>query len=277
MNFKVETDFINKTFSAFILAQLLCFAGLGQETSSDAASVAKKLANPIASLTSVPFQNNLDVGIDSNQGWRNTLNFQPVIPLKLSDGLNLIVRWVQPIIFQQNVLNNHESYESGLGDAVASAFFSPSKVVQGFTWGAGPVFLIPDATNEYLGTKKFGVGPTAVALLQNNGWTFGALVNQIWSVAGSADRPDVNQMFLQPFIGYNWKTGAGMVINTESTFNWENNTTNSFLNFMISGITKFGKQMASLQVGPRLQLAAPHGKKADFGIRAAVILVFPKN
>ena len=268
---------INKIALSIIMAQLLFFAGFGQETTSDAASVAKKLANPIASLTSVPFQNNLDVGIDSNHGWRNTLNFQPVIPFRLSQKMNLIVRWVQPIIFQQNILNDHGSYEGGLSDAVASAFFSPSKVVNGFTWGAGPVFLVPVATNDYLGTKKFGVGPTAVGLLQKNGWTIGALVNQIWSVAGNADRPDINQMFLQPFVGFNWKSGAGMVINTESTFNWQNSTINSFLNFMISGITKFGKQMVSLQLGPRLQLAAPNGKKADFGIRAALIIVFPKK
>ena len=134
---------INKTALSIVMAQLLFFAGFGQETTSDAANVAKKLANPIASLTRVPFQNNLDVGIDSNHGWRNTINFQPVIPLKLSREVNLIVRWVQPIVFQQNILNDHGSYEGGLSDAVASAFFSPSKVVSGFTWGAGPVFRYP--------------------------------------------------------------------------------------------------------------------------------------
>ncbi len=143
--------------------------------------------------------------------------------------------------------------------------------------GSRTRFPVPNATNDYLETKKFGVGPIAVGLLQKNGWTIGALVNQIWSVAGNADRPDLNQMFLQPFVGFNWRSGAGMVINTESTFNWENSTINSFLNFMISGVTKFGNQMASLQLGPRLQLAAPNGKKADFGIRTALIIVFPKK
>ncbi len=66
--------------------------------SSDAAELAKKLANPVASLISVPFQNNTDMGIGTTNGWRNTLNFQPVIPIKLSAKINLISRMVLPII-----------------------------------------------------------------------------------------------------------------------------------------------------------------------------------
>ena len=90
--------------------------------------------------------------------------------------------------------------QSGLGDAVVSAFFSPAEPKNGVVWGAGPVLLVPIATDDLLGTKKFGVGPTALILKQANGWTYGALVNQVWSVAGDEDRADVNQMFLQPFL-----------------------------------------------------------------------------
>ncbi|WP_373396114.1 hypothetical protein V8V91_15920 [Algoriphagus halophilus] len=63
----------------------------------------------------------------------------------------------------------------------------------------GPALLLPIGTNDFLTTKKFGMGPTAVALKQSNGWTIGGLINQVWSVAGNEDRPDVSQMFVQPF------------------------------------------------------------------------------
>src|SRR3954453_219028 len=184
---------IRATLISFFAFLIVLTVTAQEKTGSDAADVAKKLANPIASLSSIPFQYNMDVGIGVNNGWRNTLNFQPVVPIKLSDKLNLIGRWVQPIVFQQNVMNE-KTYQGGLGDAVVSTFLSPSRVVNGFTWGAGPVFLVPVATSSMLAGKKFGVGPTAVALKQTNGWTIGALVNQIWSVAGNSDRPDVNQM-----------------------------------------------------------------------------------
>ena len=72
--------------------------------------------------------------------------------------------------------------------------------------GVGTTFLILIATNDFLGTKKFGVGPTVIALQKKNSWTYGASMNQIWSVAGDENSANVNQMYLQPFITYNWKS-----------------------------------------------------------------------
>jgi hypothetical protein len=62
------------------------------KAAESAADLAKKLSNPIASLISVPFQNNTDVGIGKFNGSRNTMNFQPVIPISLSLKLNMITR-----------------------------------------------------------------------------------------------------------------------------------------------------------------------------------------
>lgn len=139
------------------------------------------------------------------------------------------------------------------------------------------MFLLPVGTNDYLTTKKFGIGPTAVALKQTHGFTFGALINQIWSVAGSDSRPDVNQMFLQPFFAYNWKTGAGVGFNFEYTQNWEASTSTVFFNPVINGVTSLGKQKVQLGVGPRLNIAAPSGNKSDLGWRAFAVLLFPKK
>lgn len=71
-------------------------------------------------------------------------------------------------------------------------FSALKKSKNGLTWGVGPALLLPIGTDDFLTTDKFGVGPTAVALKQFNGWTIGGLVNQIWSVAGSEERADVS-------------------------------------------------------------------------------------
>ncbi len=241
----------------------------------DAAELAKKLANPISSLISVPFQNNTDYGIGDLNGTRNTLNIQPVVPFSLSKKLNLITRIIMPIISQYNITGDGEK-QSGLGDFVLSGFFSPAVSKNGFTWGAGPGFLLPVATNDYLASKKFGIGPTVVALKQSNGFTFGALANQIWSVAGSDSRPDVNQMFLQPFFTYNWKTGAGLGFNFEYTQNWQASTSTIFFNPIITGVTSLGKQKVQLGIGPRINIAAPSDNTSSLGWRAVVVLLFPK-
>ena len=254
--------------SAFLLFSISAFA------QDDAAELAKKLANPIASLISVPFQNNTDYGIGDFKGTRNTMNIQPVIPISITKDLNLITRVVLPVVTQYNITAPGEK-QSGLSDAVMSAFFSPVNSEK-LTWGVGPAFLLPTGTNDFLTTKKFGMGPTAIALKQTNGWTIGGLVNQIWSVAGNADRPDVSQMFVQPFLVYNWKSGAGLGANMEWTQNWKASTATVWLNPTISAVTSLGKQKTQFVVGPRLNLAAPDGGKADWGWRAVVIFLFPK-
>jgi len=92
-------------------------------------------------------------------------------------------------------------------------------------------------------------------------------VNQIWSFAGDENRGDVNQMFFQPFLSHNWKSGAGISISSEMNFNWEANTTSISLNPSVSGVTKLGKQTVSLSLGPRIFLAGPSASRPDFGLR----------
>jgi hypothetical protein len=155
-------------------------------------------------------------------------------------------------------------------------FFSPSESKNGFTWGAGPAFLIPTGSNDFLTTDKFGIGPTVVALKQKNGWTYGALINQIWSISGNDDRADVSQLFVQPFFTHNWKSGAGIGGNFEWTQNWSAETTTLWFNPIISGITAIGTQKVQLAIGPRFNIAAPDGAQANWGWRAVVIFLFPK-
>jgi hypothetical protein len=218
----------------------------------------------------------MDIGIGDFNGSRNTLNIQPIVPFNLGEKFSLITRYILPVIAQYDI-TGEGTQQAGLADALVSAWISNKVVKNGFIWGLGGAFLIPTATNDFLGTKKFGVGPTVIVLKQTKGWTFGMLANQVWSVAGDESTADVNQMYLQPFITHNWKSGSGLTVNSEITQNWEAGTTNAYINIMAGALTKFGNQMVQFQVGPRLQVAAPEGGMSAFGVRTAAIFVFPKK
>lgn len=241
---------------------------------AQAAELAKQLQNPIASLISVPLQSNWDTGIGPEDAMRYTLNVQPVVPLSIGKDWNLIVRTIMPIIDAESPVAGGED-SSGLGDILQSFFFSPKAPVGGWIVGGGSALLYPTASENELGGEQWAAGPTAVALQQRNGWTYGALANHLWSFAGEESRADISATFLQPFLSYTTKTQTTWGGNSESTFNWENDQWTVPFNLTVSQLLKLGKQPVSLQLGGRYYAEKPDGGP-DWGLRFTVTLLFPK-
>lgn len=241
------------------------------------AELAKKLANPVASLISVPLQYNYDEYGGVNDGASvSRLNIQPVIPISISEKWNLITRTIVPLIDQQDfplpAMN-----ESGLGDIVASQFFSPKEpTARGWIWGAGPVEYLPTASDEVLGAEKWGVGPTAVALKQVGPVTFGLLTNHIWSFAGEDNRGDINATYLQPFFSFITKTKTTFGVSTESTYDWENEAWSVPVIASVSQLFKIGPQIMQLTLGGKYWADAPENGPEDWGMRAQLTFLFPK-
>jgi hypothetical protein len=115
---------------------------------------------------------------------RNTLNIQPVIPIKLTNDWNLITRTIVPLTHVVHIVPGTNPV--GMGDILQSFFFSPAQPINGVVIGAGPVFLYPTATRDEISANQFAAGPTLVALKQQNGFTSGILANHLWGVGNLA-------------------------------------------------------------------------------------------
>lgn len=248
-------------------------AAMAQENSD--AELAKKLNNPVSSLISVPLQFNYDCCYGPSEGYRGTLNIQPVVPVSVAKDWNMIVRTIVPVIHQDRTSPEVGSV-SGFGDITQSFFFSPKADHNGFVWAVGPVVLWPIG-REHLGTKTWGAGPTALALQQTGPWTVGVLANHIWSVAdvGGKDRPDVSQTFIQPFLSWTSATHTTVGINTESAYNWETRSWTIPINLQVSQLYNFGGQRVQLTGGAKVYAAREdHGPA--WGLRFVATFLFPQ-
>jgi hypothetical protein len=201
-------------------------------------SLAAAAQNPVAATYSLPLQNNTYFNAGPNHDkTANVLNIQPVLPFPLGNW-NLISRTIAPLIYVPSIgaggigggsLGEDTAAENvgprgipetfGLGDINQTFFLSPA-APSAFIWGAGPSFNLPTATEHFLGSGKFSIGPSEVGLVMPKPWVFGMLVRQLFSVAGPSGRTDVNQTLLQPFANYNFPNGWYLTTSPVITANW---------------------------------------------------------
>jgi len=245
--------------------------GSSLDASAGSAELAKKLQNPVASLISVPIQNNFDFGAGTDgDGFQYKVNIQPVIPFSVSEDWNLITRTILPVIVQKDVIG--DASQAGLSDTSLSLFLSPKE--SSIIWGVGPVILMPTATDSLLGSGQWGAGPSAVVLKQQGPWTVGALASHTWSFAGWGDR-SVNATFLQPFLAYTTKKQTTFGLNTETTHDWQDTQWTVPLNATVAQLVKIGRLPVQFLVGGRYYAERPE-YGPDWGLRFGVSLVFPK-
>lgn len=164
-----------------------------QEVVDEKEDIAITIANPLANLISVPVQNNLNVNYGPYDRNVNVLNIQPVIPF--ANG-KIITRTILPIVSIPDFSSERGMETTGLGDIGFTTFYVPES--KGIIWGLGPAFELPTG-GSIRGSQKWSIGPSLLGLIQKGKWTFGALANNTWSVAGDENRSDVNRMLLNIF------------------------------------------------------------------------------
>ncbi|HMK39763.1 MAG TPA: transporter [Bacteroidota bacterium] len=238
------------------------------------AELVKKLQNPLANLISLPVQNDWDFNIGPAKAMHYNANVQPVIPISLSEDWLLITRTIVPVVYRESPLPGSKN-KTGVGDILQSLFLSPTNQVSGWIVGAGAALLYPGASDAVLGMKKWGAGPTVVALRQGKGFTFGALVNRVWSYAGWGNTP-VDASYLQPFGSVTLKSYTTFGFDTESTYDREHRQWTVALNTMVSQLFKIGGQPLQFSVGARYYADKPVGGP-NWGIRSNITLLFPEG
>lgn len=256
----------------------------GAAAQDDNAQLAQQLTNPLAALISVPLTTDYNQGYGAKgNGYQWVTAAKPVIPISLGENWNMISRTIIPYVWDQYNVSpaGPSGHQSGFSDTTESLFFSPKEPLSlgdagKLVWGVGPIFGFPTGNADpLLGTGKYTLGPTAVALLMNGGWTTGALVSHSWDIGGDDRRAPVNSTYVQPFLSYTTPTAWTFTLNSESTYNWETDQWSVPINMMAAKLTSIGNQKVSLLAGARYWAESPKGGPDGWGLRLQATFLFP--
>ena len=270
------------------ILSLVCLVLMLFSTSSFAeGDLRASVQNPISSMISLPLKLSVDMG--AKNGDAQILNINPVLPVTVGDW-NLVNRALIPIANVDGSIlgpnNPNPSPEtgkgakdsaSGLGDINYSLFVSPVKYDK-VIWGVGPSFNLPTASDDLLGSGKWSMGPTAVALTLPSWGSMGVLVRQLWSVAGDDDRKYVNQTLIEPFLNYNLDDGWYLVSDLILTSNWNAKSGDRWtipLGGGVGKLFKIGDQAINAKLEAYSNVESPEGAP-DWQVAFQWQFLFPK-
>src|SRR5262245_1229042 len=102
-----------RSLAGFLLLSVGAAFAQEAQPEHDASDLAKQTQNPVAALVTLPFQFNFSNAGDLEDRTLFNLNFQPVMPFKLTQDINVIARAIVPI---NSVPGPADARYSGVGD-----------------------------------------------------------------------------------------------------------------------------------------------------------------
>jgi hypothetical protein len=182
--------------------------------------------NPLTPLWGVINENYTNFEMGPLEKMQNILIVEPVIPLKLTPGWNLITRWNTPIIRMPQLAEPVGPFpgigaEFGLSNMQPQFFFTPVKPGS-FSWAVGPSLWLPTSTDTTLGINKWGGGPVVVALTIQGSVLAGFLAQNLWAGTHgtSVTLTRVNTLTVMPFVFYNFPGGWFVTYRPLITADW---------------------------------------------------------
>ena len=274
--------------AAVVVATLSASAAFAQEVKPSAApaasgpvdkvGIAKKLANPIANMISVPLQYEFSRGVGATQGGsEQTLLFQPVMPFNLGGGDTFIVRPIVAGVREVNVQGASGQPYSGYGIAnvTIESFYAPN-TNSSWIWGIGPYAVSPVSNSGKFGSQQTGLGATGVVLNRAGPWTYGLLGYQSWSVGGNPDFGTQNNLYGQPFLAYTTKNAVTVTANMQALYNYDTRRTSNPLYVGASKLVVLGGVPFSFGAGPMYYVSNTPGGPSGWGARATATVVILK-
>jgi hypothetical protein len=266
--------------AVFAMATLASGQSLAQSAAlvSDT-ELSKEIENPVTRRITLPLRYEADFLDGPYKTTKETFEIdQAVVPFRLNEDWALITRTKLPAVVQPpKKLGDH--WAAGLSNGYTTFFLSPEHG-EGFYWGLGPVLYYPSATNSTVGVNKWGSGPSAAFIKEDESpWVFGAVANNIWSFGGppgSSDR--TNQLLLNPFVSFHFADGWSVGSSPNITTNWI--ASGGKWTVPVGGgfakLVRLGEQPIKLDLDAYYNAVRPKASNETWLLQATVTFQFPE-
>ncbi|MBD9624900.1 hypothetical protein IB279_18375 [Ensifer sp. ENS06] len=180
--------------------------------------------NPLTPKITINFQNYYIPEFIGAPGdpHANQFLLRGLIPSDLG-GLPQLFRFTLPIATSPDVPSG---YVTGLGDLTLMDLFILPKQ-DDVTFGAGPLLVLPTATDDSLGSGKWQVGAAGVVVAPQDWGLLAGLVTYQTSFAGADDREDVNLLTFQPIVNVN--LSQGWYLRSSAIWNFDLENENNYI------------------------------------------------
>ena len=203
-------------FAAFCAGALVGWAAPAHSQEHDDVNAAN---NPLTPKITLNFQNYFTpdlVGLPDKRA--NQFLLRGLVPADFF-GQPQLLRYTLPI---STVPQFPSGYETGLGDlTLIDLLLFPGKDL---SIGAGPLLVLPTATDQSLGAGKWQAGIAGVVVAPQSWGLLGALSTYQASFAGHDDRADVSIATFQPIVNYNLADGFYLRSTATMSYNFENDS-----------------------------------------------------
>ncbi len=244
----------------------LAFSASAQTTSAEAEAI-KQANNPLASIKAFNVHNYYSPSLyEAPDASTNTVWLRYAQPIG-----SFIIRASMPFI---TVANPDAGPKSGLYDANVFVIYKFKEKEGAPELGIGPAFTFPTATRG-LGSGKWQTGFSAIAFFKSNPVVqVGSLLTWQISVAGDADKADVN--LLTPQLFFMWQLGGGTYLRSTGvwSFDLEKGYYNVPIGLGIGKIVKAGSSLFNIFMEPQYSVYAYGGGQPKLQIFAGFIVQF---
>lgn len=285
---------IKRYVAGLACTMFICVSAQAQD--AELAEANRAIANPLTNnilfiIESDTFRTNGNIAPGNE--WQNVTIVEPLIPFDIGDtGWTWVFRPIVPLRFSADIPQAAPGggvtfdSETGLGDITFLNLFTPGMNDNGYQWGVGFSIQTPTATDDFLGSDQWSIGPSAIGLRNTSirrpgDLTYGFIMQNFFSVAGSGNAlsDDVDQTTFQYFITYSITDNWGLL--TAPTIVWDRTADDEWSIPIGAGIS-YTTRIGSKGIPTRFVLEgqyfveSPDSFGPDWNIRLAIAMFLPK-